>query len=206
MVAPVRADGGGSVSATTAVLPAPLPAMPAMPQAVTVASLPAVVLPSRPALNLPSIANTVNGINADLDAAITARRVELNTEFARLNRQLARARVTTNKLRARIGSPLEVSVNSGSQSYTSAYQMASEMSGAMQTSIAYLRGLSRIGTTGLDLTFVFLGLGWLIVLQLIDMWVHIICLMFKPLLWVIDQFRKTVDLILGLLPLVGFFI
>ena len=201
LVAPVRA---AEPTGNTIALPVAIPALPALPEAISAASiratLPTVVMPEVPELvTLPSLVEPINAANAELEAWMGARRGELNTEFNRLSTRLARARATSNRAYALVGSPMLVTVQNHGQTYSSAYQIAEEMSETMSVSFAYLRGLSRMGTMGLDITFVLLGLAWLMILNLLDLWMHVIALMFRPLLWVIDQFIKTVGLILQLL-------
>lgn len=146
-------------------------ALPSMPQAIpelTAEQLPSFSLPNVNNYSFPSAEAQISAARSKLGALFNESRVALNQEFENVSAEMGRTRLFINRTRQIVGAPLAVNVQSDTTRVTTAYAVAVQMTGAMQTSVAYLRGLSSLGATGLNLTFIFLGLGWLMFLKLLE--------------------------------------
>lgn len=204
IAAPVLAEDEPAIS-----LPVALPSMPA--------DIPALELSDMPAINLPNAYDyTVVGALPELYAArsniaelYNEARASFTQELSRATAQINRTRVFTQNMRRIVGNPLAVDVQSDNTTYTSAYAIASEMSGAIQTSIIYLRGLSSLGATGLNLTFIFVGLAWIMVLKgvelLVSLAIAVRSFFLGVIKWILESLRVVFD-VLQLARVLAFFI
>lgn len=194
IAAPVLAEDEPAIG-----LPVALPSMPA--------DIPALELSDMPAINLPSAYDyTVVGVLPELYAArsniaalYNEARASFTQELSRATAQINRTRVFTQNMRRIVGSPLTVDVQSDNTTYTSAYSIASDMSGAIQTSIIYLRGLSSLGATGLNLTFIFVGLAWIMVLKgvelLVSLAIAVRSFFLGVIKWIFESLRVVFDVL-----------
>jgi hypothetical protein len=104
-----------------------------------------------------------------------------------------------NKARARVGSPLsDIQARNDTGTEYTAYGVASEMSNSIAFSIAYLRGLSKFGAVGTDLTFVILGLAWIAIVNLIDLIIRVSIVLFRILLRLANLVYNAIRLILDI--------
>jgi hypothetical protein len=84
-----------------------------------------------------------------------------------------------------------------------AYGMASDMANSMAFAVAYLRGLSKLGAVGTDLTFVLIGLAWIAVVNLIDVLFRISVVLFKILGNVIDFVIRAIELLIEIVTAIA---
>ena len=205
IVAPVSADETPGALGVNPI-PMPLPAFPAAIQAIEISELPQFVFPAFDFPVLPTLESEITSVGSSMvaawNASVSETRAGLNSQFSAFNTSMGQVRSTTNVLRYRIGSPLtDVQARTGSQNYTSAYSMAVDMASSMQLPIMFLRGLSGLGTTGLNLSFVFLGLVWLVVVNLLDVLVDVKVVMVKALVSVLRAVVKAIEIAIQILIL-----
>ncbi|MCD4737783.1 MAG: hypothetical protein K8R89_00795 [Anaerolineae bacterium] len=195
----VAADTGEPVA-----LPVPLPAMPADVQPLT---FPSLVLPVINSANWPSAIAGIEAISARIASTMNTVESMQQREFSRVNEQIAAVRAPISRMQSLIGSPqTDVTAQSDTTQYNSLYSMATASTAAIQTSVAYLRGLSGIGATGLNLTFVFIGLGWITIVNLLDLALFIPWSLEKFIIRAIEWIMKIVDLILQVIQALGGFV
>jgi len=200
LAVPVLATGGNPVA-----LPVPLPAMPADIQPLT--TFPSVVLPSINHATWPSAIDAIDTVRATLLNTVNAAESTMQAEFGGVSARIAAVRSPIGQMKALIGAPqTDITAQSDTAQYNSLYSMASASTAAMQTSVAYLRGLSGIGTTGLNLTFIFIGLGWLLIVNLLDLLLSVTWSLVRFIVNALDWTIKVVDLVLQILQAVGGFI
>lgn len=192
----VLADG------ETIELPVGLPDLPADVPVIEDYSLPTIYFPEVSSYEWPSALDEIAAAKEHIEDAFVEQRSYLGTQISRASTKMNQVRVFTNKMRGLVGSPLTVSVSSDSTDVNSAYTIAVQMSSAIETSISYLRSLSAIGPTGLNLTFIFLGLAWLMILNALDLLVNIIVGIRKFLIGVIEWLLKILRTIFDFLQLV----
>ena len=189
-------------------LPAELPVMPSVIGEITVAELPTLSLPDVNVAAWPSLAANFADARAEVKAGYLETRTFINDEFSIAAAQINQMRGFVNGMRARVGSPLEITAQSDETRVTSAYAVAVQSSAAMQTSFTYLRALSRVGATGLSLTFIFFGLAYLMFLRLLDLAISLFVAWAKFVMgvieWVIRIFTVGLDVVSVLRSLVPF--
>ena len=204
IAAPVLADEQPAIG-----LPVALPSMPADIETIELADLPAIDLPSAYDYEIEGMLPELYAARARVSALYDEARASFNQELSRATSQINRTRVFTTNMRRIVGNPLAVDVQSDNAQYTSAYAIASEMSGAIQTSIIYLRGLSSLGATGLNLTFIFVGLAWVMVLRVLELLVSLAIAVRSFFLgvikWIFESLRVVFD-VLQLARVLAFFI
>ena len=195
---PAAAD---TVSVVTQVL-IPVPVLPAVVPEITAADLPTVDLSSLPGIDTSEWTSTVDSITVArtaVNAVMTEAQDRVTAEISHAAARMGQTRSVINNVRARVGSPLsDVQARDGETTYT-AYAIASDSVNAIQFSMAYLRGLSRLGGVGLDLTFVFLGLGWVVVVNLLDVSLRAAIALVKFISTVIDGVVNLVNTVLSLI-------
>lgn len=195
---PAAAD---TVSVVTQVL-IPVPVLPAVVPEITAADLPTVDLSGMSGIDTSEWDSTIDSITAArtiVNAVMTDAQDRVTTEISHASARMGQARSVVNNVRARVGSPMtDIHARDGETTYT-AYSIAYDSVNAIQFSMAYLRGLSRLGGVGLDLTFVFLGLGWVVVVNLLDVSLRAAIALVKVISNVIDGIIKIVNTILNLI-------
>jgi hypothetical protein len=102
-------------------------------------------------------------------------------------------RDTTDSIEALVGDPMEVSTNVGERSLTMT-GMAQEMAQSVEFGLGYARAVARIGPMGLDLVFVFVGLAWLLI-------VNVLTLLIRLIAWFIRAAGKALEFVWRLLLL-----
>lgn len=103
---------------------------------------------------------------------LQARMTELTTAVTQpmdwtLNR-IAATRGMVTQMRDMVGDPMLVVATDGYQQTMTLARAVQQMSDGIQVGAAYLRAISRIGPTGLNLTFLFAGLIWIIFINFVD--------------------------------------
>jgi hypothetical protein len=195
----VYADGAITVVTS---MPVPVPILPAVIPAITAEDLPEVNTSTLPAVDTSEWASSVDAIQAarsTLNAVFDSAQDQVTTVLSDASAEMGKARGVINAVRTRVGSPLsDTYARDGSTTYT-VYQITYDMTNAIQFSTAYLRGMSRLGGVGLDLTFVVLGLGWMAFVNLLDLLIMAVTafvrFLFNLIVWVIDAVKFIVDLV-----------
>jgi len=191
-------------------LPADLPSIPSVISVITVEQLPTLSLPDVNVAAWPSLAANFADARAEVKAGYLETRTFINDEFSIAAAQINQMRGVVNGMRARVGSPLEITAQSDETRVTSAYAIAVQSSAAMQTSFTYVRALSRVGSTGLSLTFIFFGLAYLMFLRLLDLAISLFVAWAKFVMgvieWLIKVFTMGLDVLGALKLLLPFFV
>lgn len=194
----------GASTGEAVALPVPLPAMPADVQPLT---FPSLSLPAINSANWPGAIAEINSLSARLDSTMSAVESMQQREFSRVSAQISAVRAPINRMKTLIGAPqTDITVQSDTAQYNSLYSMATVSTAAVQTSVAYLRGLSGIGATGLNLTFVFIGLGWITMVNLLDIAMTLVWATGVFILRAGEWIMKIADLLLQAAQAVGGFI
>lgn len=199
-------DGAGTLYVEP--VPLPVPILPAPIPAVLESDLPDLALPEITLPEYPSVVNQIDALGAQIDAALAYSRGVMNSQFADATRQLSRVRTAIFRVRAIVGSPLDIEARSdSSKPKISVYEAAADLSSGISVSMMYLRGLSEIGATGLDLAFVFVGILWLAFVNLasflLDAIFAIVKFISKLIAWIlqfVELLMSFIRTILAFLP------
>lgn len=195
----VYADG--TIAVVTS-MPVPVPIMPAVIPEITADDLPEINSSTLPAVDTSAWSSSVDAIQEArtmLSTVFDGAQDQMTTLLSDASAEMGKARSVINAVRTRVGSPLsDTYARNGETTYT-VYQIAYDMTNAIQFSTAYLRGMSRLGGVGLDLTFVVLGLGWMAFVNLLDLLVRAVVAFVRflanLLLWAIDTAKFIIDLV-----------
>jgi hypothetical protein len=183
-------------------MPVPVPILPAVIPEITAADLPEINASALPAVDTSEWASSVDAIQAarsTLNTVFDNAQDQVTTVLSNASAEMGKARGVINAIRTRVGSPMaDTYARDGEATYT-AYQIAYDMTNAIQFSTAYLRGMSRLGGVGLDLTFVVLGLGWMAFVNLLDLLIRAVTAFVRflanLLLWLINTVKFIIDLV-----------
>lgn len=196
LVVPASAD-----TSTTEVyeMPMPIPDLPSVVDPLTIDSIPSLSRAALPQVSgLPSQMGLIDAASSASDAVMSRVEGRLSSSLTSVNQRVSQSRALVNNVRSRVGSPLsDVQMVSDTGTEYTAFSMASDMANSMGFAVAYLRGLSKMGAVGIDLTFVLIGLAWIAVVNLIDVLFRISVLFFKILGNVIGFVKQTIDLLVN---------
>lgn len=183
-------------------LPMPIPIMPSVVQPLEVASIPSLSRAALPQVSgLPSRMGAISAAAATSNDVLSRAESTLDSTLTSLTSELDRSRSLVTTLRARVGSPnsdvlmVAQDASGAMVSYTAA-SAAATMRDSIYTSTAYLRGLSNLGGVGLNLTFIILGLGWIAVVNLLDLAVRVAVFLVKVLARLLATLLTLFDLLL----------
>jgi hypothetical protein len=131
----------------------------------------------------------------------------LNDNYEFILGRIYQARTVTNQARAVIG---ESSGDSGDMMFAaagegplSATSIATDLAAAIRWSMAYLRGLSNLGPLGLDLTFIFVALGWIVLVNVSEMGVRLVAWLLRTIIGVITWvFNTVIGFVLGIINII----
>lgn len=206
LAVPASAAGGAPVIQP---LPMPIPAIPSVVAPLNISDIPALSRAQLPQVSgLPSRMSAIATASNTSDAMLTRAEDTLNSTLTSLSAQLDSSRLLVASLRAHVGAPTADTIVKAQnvygvyESYT-AYDVATTMSNSVYTSTAYLRGLSRLGGVGLSLTFVILGLGWIVTVNLIDLGIRLSVYILKAIIGAIRLVWALVLLVIALLDVLG---
>jgi hypothetical protein len=200
LVGPVSAQAPGpndelhinSAGVASGELPYPLPDPGAG------ASLPDMTLPNVSHSNWPSSVPSQNDVRDDVEGYVEGVNGVLNDQYSWVLERIYQARTVTNQARSVIGDVDQVGAEeigfsaASDEGEISAASIATDLAGAIRWSMAYLRALSNLGPLGLDLAFVFIGLGWIVLVNVMDMAVRLVA-------WLLGLIFKVVSFVLGTL-------
>ena len=141
-------------------LPAPLPAMPGE------MSLPAVRFPTVDMESLPVLSDERAALQTLTDNRVSVLRATINSRYASVRGSVASVRAVTDNISNAVGDPMSLSVYDGTEHVTVS-GMAQRMSQSLEFGFGYARAVSALGPMGLDLVFVFVGFGWVVLVNLI---------------------------------------
>lgn len=190
----LQADSYFERNVTAGAVPAPLPKM---PEPVPIYS---VDLPEINVSAWPSSRSAVDSLFEEVDTAmstqLTTVRSRLNTQYSAVLAQVSSVRQVTNDIKAAIGDPLTINVRDidkqGNARVTTVSMMAAQLTSSTRYAIGYMRALSNLGPLGLDLLFVFIGLGWMV-------FINILAFLIEGIAWFLKQLGRLKDEVIKLL-------
>jgi len=205
--APARADVPppdnefrvNSVGINSGELPAPLPTMP------DPIDMPNVEYPYVDRSAWPTTVDEREAMKTLVENRVYRLQGALNTQYSRARSSVSAVRETTNAVRNFVGDPMAM-VSTGAERSVTVGAMAQEMAQSTSFALGYARAVSSLGPLGLDLVFLFVGLGWVIFVNLISMLIQVVAWfirmmgnaldwIFKVLLIVIQLIRLVIDLV-----------
>jgi hypothetical protein len=137
-------------------------------------------------------------VRDDVEGYVEGVNGVLNDQYSWVLDRIYQARTVTNQARSVIGDVDQVGAEeigfsaASDEGEISAASIATDLAGAIRWSMAYLRALSNLGPLGLDLAFVFIGLGWIVLVNVMDMAVRLVA-------WLLGLIFKVVSFVLGTL-------
>lgn len=186
-----------SVGITSGELPAPLPRM---PDTVDMRNL---TLPIVSMENWPSTATNREVVYTIIETRLSDARQTLNQQYVSARTTVAAVRSVTRRITDFVGDPQAAIVShSESQSFT-VTAMAQEMGASVTQAVSYARAL---GPLGLDLIFVFIGLGWIMFVNFFGLVIGAIAWFIRILGKVLDAAWKMLMLLSNLLKLLPFLV
>jgi hypothetical protein len=202
MLLAVPASAAGDDPTTIYEMPMPIPQMPSVIDAVTVDDIPSISRAELPQVSgLPSRMSAINAAANTSDAVLSRAEGTLNSTLTSLSTRLDAGRSLITGLRLRLGAPTSdvlMTAQDAAGNYVNytAYDAALQMKTSIYTTTAYLRGLSNLGGVGLNLTFVIIGLGWIAVVNLIDLSVRAGVFLLRIIGNLINALIRLIDLII----------
>jgi len=177
-----------STGITSGELPAPLPSMPGP------VALPAVSFPAVDMSELPVLADERAALQTLTSNRVSVFRGAMQSRYAEMRGSVASMRSFTHNISNAVGNPATLSVYDGTQR-TTVTGMAQRMSQSVSLGLSYARAVSALGPMGLDLVFVFIGIGWIMFVNLVSFLVRLIGAVIALLGNVLDAFWKLVMLL-----------
>jgi len=184
-----------SVGITSGELPAPLPSMPG-PIAMPVVSFPSVDMSE-----LPTMSDQQAAVKILVGNRVSVFRATMNARYASARAGIASVRSVTDNISNAIGNPMTLSVYDGTERVTVA-GMTQQMAQSISFGLGYARAVSSLGPMGLDLVFVFVGLGWIILVNLIVTSIRLIAALLGFLGKTLDALWKLAILLLEVMRFV----
>ena len=184
-----------SVGITSGELPAPLPSMPGP------VALPSVSFPAVDMSELPVMADERAALEVLTKNRVTILRSALQSRYAEAMGAVASVRSVTDNLSNAVGNPATLSVHDGAQQ-TTVVGMAQRMSQSVSLGLSYVRAVSALGPMGLDLVFLFVGLGWVLFVNLASFAARLIGVVILMLGQVSEAFWKLAMLLSELTQIV----
>lgn len=177
-----------SAGITSGELPAPLPAMPGK------SVLPAMVFQPVDMSALPTMSDERAAVESLTANRISLMRATMQSRYTDMQAAVASVRSVTNNMSNAIGNPTTISVYDGAQQAT-VVGMAQRMSQSVSLGLGYARGLSAIGPLGLDVAFVFVGIGWILFVNFMSFAARLIGALIIMMGSLLDTFWKLAMLL-----------
>ncbi len=175
-------------------------ALPDLPQS---ASFPVVVFPRIDPSQWPSISDGRNAVKSEFMARLNDMRLFLNAGYADVNTALNTVRNSTASIRNFIGNPMNVTAQASGGRVTTVTGAAYEMAQSTAVALGYVRAVAAIGPIGVNLVFVFIGLVWILFVNLGEWLLTFMIFIFKSLAgflrWIFNLIWNVVEFIVNLL-------
>lgn len=181
---------------TSGELPAPLPSMPGA------IDLPSIAFPGIDMSQLPVLSDERQAVETLVSNRVTVLRATINNRLAETRASIASLRSFTRATSDAIGNPMTLSVYDGTERLT-VTGMAQRMAQSVEYGIGYARAVSALGPLGLDLVFVFVGFGWVVLVNLIVMAVRLIAAVIGFIGKALDALWKLSLLLVEVMKLVA---
>jgi hypothetical protein len=190
-------------------MPVPVPVMPSVIDPLTVEEIPSLSRSQLPQVSgLPSRLSAINTAANTSDVILSRAESSLNSTLTSLSTRLDAGRSMITGLRMRIGAPTSdvlMTAQDAAGNYVNytAYDAALTMRKSIYTTTAYLRGLSNLGGVGLNLTFIIIGLGWIAVVNLIDLAIRAGVFLLRMIGNLINGLVKAIDLLIQIVSAIA---
>ena len=156
-------------------LPAPLPVMPG------VVAMPDITFPAPDRSQWPDTTIVRQGLWSSINAELVDARQTINEQYDSARANIVAVRSATQAIRTFVGNPVNTTAQSDSRVVT-VNSMAAEMSNSVAVALGYVRAVSNIGPMGMDLAFIFIGLGWVMFVNLLEWVATAIVWIFKTIM------------------------
>ncbi len=173
-------------------------------------SLPELELPDiNPSADWPSLTMGRPGVLAQVQTQLTTARDAARSQYSAARASVAEARETIGAIQTFVGSPQSAVVASDGARQVTVVGMAQEMSQSISYSLSWLRAVGSLGPFGLDVVFLFIGLAWILFMNLLEWLMIVIAWLIKRVLavfaFVIQIFRVLLEIVRTIMALLPFF-
>lgn len=210
LAVPAAAAGDDPVSLYS--LPMPVPVLPSVIDPITIDQIPSLSRAQLPQISgLPSRMSAINAASNTSNAVLSRAESTLNSTLTSMSTRIDAGRSLITGLRLRLGAPtsdvlMVAQDQSGNMINYTAYDAALQMKTSTYTTTAYLRGLSNLGGVGLNLTFIIIGLGWIAIVNLIDLSVRAGVFLLRLIGNLISGLIRLIDLLIQILSAIAVWI
>ena len=173
-------------------------------------SLPELELPEiNPSADWPSLTMGREGILAQVESQLFTVRDAARAQYNAAYSEIAEVGETIQSMRDFVGSPQANVIASDGARQVTVVGMAQEMAQSVEFALSYLRALGSLGPFGLDIVFVFIGLGWILFLNLLEWIMLAIAWVVKRIVgvleFVITIVRVLLEIVRTIMALIPFF-
>jgi len=187
-----------SVEVDSGELPAGL-LLPSLPSPVT---MPRLELPYVTRDDWPTTVDEREAVKLLVRNRVTVFQQSLNNRYTAARVAVNAMRSTTDMISNAVGDPMTtVSANTGERSLT-VTGMAQEMAQSVEFSLGYARAVAEIGPVGLDLVFAFVGLAWIVFINVMSLLVRLIAWFIRMLGRALEAIWKVFMLLIQIIRLV----
>lgn len=172
--------------------------------------LPELELPDvNPSADWPSLTMGRQGVLAQVNGHLSSVRESARSQYSAARSEVAEAKATIQELRDFVGDPrASVSASDGARQVT-VTGMAQEMAQSVSFALSYLRAVGSLGPFGLDIVFLFIGLGWMLFLNLLEWLMVVVAWVVKRIMsilgFVLTIIRVLLEIIRTIMALLPFF-
>jgi len=184
-----------STSISSGELPANLPVLPAT------GSMPAIRMPYVNHANWPTTTDERAALKTIVSNRVSVLRSSLNARYTDARLAVRAVRQTTDMVSNAIGDPMSVQTHSGERALT-VTAMAQEMAQSVEFSLGYARAVAGLGPVGLDLVFVFAGLGWIVFVNVVSLVVRVAGFFIRALSRALGTIGRLLSLLIDVLRLI----
>jgi len=174
-------------------LPAPLPSMPRR------VIMPDLNLPYIDFSDWPTVSDGRAGLAEQINQRLYVQHAMINEQYNRAREGLNAVKSTTRALREFVGNPVTSITSQSDTRVVTVNSMAAEMAQSVEYSIGYLRAVSNLGPMGLDLVFIFIGLGWVLFMNVLEWLVLAIAWILKMIAGAINFVLRIIELIMDMI-------
>jgi hypothetical protein len=149
----------------------------------------------------PTVADERDAVKILIRNRVNLLQQNLSNRYNEARLTVRSVRNTTSMVSEMVGNPMAVTAHTGERSVTLT-TVAQEMAQSMEFAIGYARAVGSIGPMGLDLVVGFIGLGWLVFVNLITLLIRVIAWFVRMLGKVLESIWKLLILLLEVIRLI----
>jgi len=170
--------------------------LPRLPGSVT---MPDIAFPYVDFSEWPSVTDGRESVGSTINGELYLARDIINEQYDRARDGINAVRETTQSIRDFVGNPMTSVTAQSDSRIVSVNSMASEMAQSVSYSLGYLRAVSNLGPMGLDLVFIFIGLGWVLFMNVVEWIMAVIVWLLKMLAGAITFAFRILELVMELI-------